>query len=201
MKIKLFLIFFVTLVFIIKTFSQSDESVIFTFTESGKVTQSNGKYSVWKNDKRIFKNLKYVEYLVSFIQVLDKRDRIFYIDKDFKKKKEAKFSYGVCGTVPEYVYEIVENKTNYSVVFYTGYDNKKPHLVETDTIDKSGITAINFSNGNSYIRYDGNHSVGKIFPVYPHAIIITKGSQQGIFYDNKLEMFDSVKFIDDLYLV
>ena len=191
---------------IVNSFAQQNDSLVYEFGENFKIYKilKSNTFEIKKNDKKvIFKNLKFIEHLGEYLQVLDKNNTPFYIDSKGKKKKKVNISLELCGTVPNYVYQIIEKKEKYFLTenenFYDYEDKIPPKII--DSIEIKGIDKINFSNNEKKIEFDENSFVFNHTKVFPNAIIIQKGKKQGILYENDLKYFDKVTYDSGLLKV
>lgn len=191
---------------IANSFAQKNDSLVYEFGENFKVfkTLKSNTFKIKNNDgKVIFRNLKFIEHLGEYLQVLDKNNTHFYINSKGKKKKKVYINLELCGTVPNYVYQIKEKNNKYYLTenenFYDYEDKIPPKII--DSIKTKGIDKINFPNNEKKIEFDENTFVFNYTKVFPNAIIIQKGKQQGILYKNDLKFFDKVIYDSGLLKV
>jgi len=190
----------------ISSFAQKKDSLVYEFGENLKVYKdlNSNTFNIKKNDKKaIFENLKFIEHLGEYLQVLDKNNIPFYINNKGKKEKKVNITLELCGTVPNYIYQIIENKGKYFLTenenFYDYEDKIPPKII--DSIEIKGIDKINFPNNEKKTEFDGNSFVFNHTKVYPNAIIIQKGKKQGVLYKNDLKYFDKVTYDSGLLKV
>ncbi|MBQ4912839.1 hypothetical protein J8L85_00220 [Maribacter sp. MMG018] len=191
---------------IVSSFAQKNDSLVYGFGENLKVykTQESKTFKIKKNDKKvIFKNLKFIEPLGEYLQVLDKNNIAFYIDSKGNKKEKVNINLELCGTVPNYIYQIIEKKGKYYLTenenFYDYEDKIPPKII--DSIGIKGIEKINFPNNQRKIEFDENTFIFNHTKVFPNAIIIKKGKKQGVLYGNDLKYFDEVTYDSGLLKV
>lgn len=70
---------------------------------------------------------------------------MFYINENGAKVKEANLITEVCGTVPNYTYEIIKRDSTYIVTELVAYDGEENIAAkEIGSISAVGIDKINF---------------------------------------------------------
>ncbi|SEA60138.1 hypothetical protein [Bizionia paragorgiae] len=200
------LLTFVLFLNLISAFAQNNDSLVYEFGDKLKVYKdlNSQTFRIKKNDKKVvFKKLKFIEHLGEYLQVLDKNNIPFYINNKGKKKKKVNITLALCGTVPNYVYEIVEKNESYYLTenenFYDYEDKIPPKII--DSIEVKGIDKINFPNNENKIEFDENSFVFNHTEVFPHALIIQKGKKQGVLYQGKLTFYDEVTYDSGLLKV
>ena len=177
-------------------FSQDKDSLFFDFGDKMQVFKNipSNTFSLKKGNNLKYKNLKFVLPLWEYIQVLDKNNLKFYIDKNGKKQKKTKIKLELCGTVPNYNCEIIEKNDKYIITIdETFYDSKNLVKAEViDSISKREVDKIYFSNNSQKINYDENDFVFNFTKTFPFTAIIEKDNQKGILNNGKVIFFDEI---------
>jgi len=83
--------------------------------------------------------------------------------------------------------------------FFDYEDKISPKII--DSIEIKGIDKINFLNKEKKIEFDGNSFIFNYTKVFPYAIIIQKGKQQGVLFENNLKYYDEVTYDSGLLKV
>lgn len=143
------------------------EHVLVTFNLRSK------EYTVEANET--YKHLKFVQPISRTIQVLDKKNNVFFIDEDGNKQLEVEDYFMVCGTVPHYQLSVQKNTDAFEIyedeTFYD-HGNKIPAEI-TKSIDISVADSVVFINGKSTFFFTSNFSVG-IGNVNPRTVFFIK---------------------------
>ncbi|WP_027418801.1 hypothetical protein [Crocinitomix catalasitica] len=142
------------------------------------VYHTNSKtYSIWnKLQDTHMKKLKYVQRIANYYQVLSAKNKIFYINDKGHQVYEVEDYFFVCGTVPHYELEILQQDGFHIVMtdetFYDG-GNRIPaeevHRVSTDEAD-----SLMFMNGMQKMNYTSNYNVGGQSSIQPNTIVMMK---------------------------
>lgn len=200
-NIMLLLIFIFT---VANTFSKSNDTLLFTFSDNDGVYKNlkTNTYSIGKENVIIFKNLKYVECIGPYLQVLDSKNQQFFLDADCNLGNEHKSSTDALKTFHSKIYEIVENENSYVLVeAVSSNDLNNRTFIAIDSVSKTGIDDVAFYNGSKKIEVDDNLRGGKYINVFPNAMIVKKGAMTGIHLNGKTEYFDNVQLTNDVFLV
>ena len=186
-------------------YAQNTDSLAFEFGEKLSVFKNirNQTFSIKKEDKTLFKNLKFVSDIRDYyLQILTKNNSIFYIDENGQKHKQTgKMIQWLCGTVYNYSCEIKDIGKKYvitKVESMYGYNENQTEII--GTIDKTDVKKIYFNNDSKKIEYDGNYNYTLsnnmgVFPdiqVFPDAVIIEKNNQKGILHNGILTFYDDI---------
>ncbi|AIM59810.1 MULTISPECIES: hypothetical protein [Cellulophaga] len=192
---KTFLIFILS-ISTMGSFAQKKDSLISAFGINLKLykNRNTNTFEVHKNDEKvIFKNLKIAVRLNGFLQVLDEKNNMFYINEEGSKVEEANLIIEVCGTVPNYTYEIIKRDNTYIVTELVGYDGEENLAAkEIGSISAAGIDKINFSNGTKKVTFDANESMFYATETFLNAVLISKGKKKGVLYNNTVNYYDAV---------
>jgi len=147
-----------------------------------------------KKQKVVKKGIKMLGYLGTTLQVLDKNNKILYLDKNLQSIPYPEpYDYGVSGTVAHYYYAIEENP-DYYMIRKTTDNTILPGEVGTTTIDsisKKGITDIYFFNKERKLALINNDCY------YPTLVIFEKDSKFGILDNQKILTYDNLEVIDN----
>jgi len=149
--------------------------------------------------KRKISNLKFVKRIAQYYQVLDKNNKIFYINDAFERKDSVEDFHRICGTVPHYKLRIKENDTFFLIyadeTFYD-YGN----LVKEEIVSKIAKTAADqvlFINGLDSFDYTSNFTY--LNPVIdPNTLILVKNGKY-YFSGQPKVAYDSICFNASYY--
>lgn len=150
----------------------------------------------FKETKRSFKNLKFVQTLYQSFQVLDENNQIFYTNNEGAVSQEIKNTLFLCGTVPHYT--MTTKKEGNKLLVYkdeTFYDfqNIDPaeQVFEVSTTEADSIL---FINGKAEFNFSSNFgSSGGM--TTPEMLILKK--DDSYFRQDKPELkYDKVDFSD-----
>lgn len=184
------------------SFSKVNDTLLFTFSNNDAVYKNlkTNTYSIGKDNVIVFKDLKYVECVGNYLQVLDSKNEQFFLDANCGLGNEKKSSNEASEVFFGYKYEIVENENNYVLMEAKNIKNKTNlDFVAIDSVSKYNVDDISFYNGLKVI--DVNFKAGTIKNVFPNALIIKQGNFVGIHLNGKTEYFDNVQLINDVFLV
>ena len=196
------IIFTIALFYSLISFSQIKDSLTYKLNnyEVYKQTKTETFYVKNDKDKIIYKDLKFVAIVFEYLQVLDSKNNLSYIDQDGKKSTKTNIELGLCGTVANYILEIVEKDDEYIITknenFYDYGDKIAPEVIKR--INKKGITAIYFGNKEKQISYDENSFVFSYTNVYPEVVFIEKGIKQGLLIDDTILYYDRASYQDGI---
>lgn len=174
-------------------------SLVFEFAERFKTYKnlSDGTFTI-KNEKgkNSYSKLKFVGHLGPYLQILDRNNRMHYLDGSGNKTNVVSIHFGLCGTVPNHVFEIIESDCCYIVTdnenFYDYGDVIPPAKI--DSIPKGGISDIYFANRKKTIEVNGNDFVFSHTKTFPQAVIIEKNGVKGIWYNSAFTIFDGLQY-------
>jgi len=198
-----FIRFFTILLFTSISFSQEKDSLVSTFTDDLKVfkSQNTKTFYLKKSDgKTLFQNLKFTLNIGQYLQVLDDKNRIFYINHKGNKEQKPNFKFILCGTVPFYHCKIIETKSHFVITeneTFLDYGDKT-EAVKTDSISKSGIDKITFINNQKEIKYNENDFALNYTKIFPSCVIVEKENKKAILYNQKLFFYDEIIYISGL---
>jgi hypothetical protein len=148
--------------------------------------------------KRKISNLKFVKRISQYYQVLDKNNKIFYINDAFERKDSVEDFRGVCGTVPHYTLRIKETDSFfliYSDETFYDYGNLIPEEILTK-IPKTQADKVLFINGLDSFKYTSNFTY--LNPIIDPTTLILVKSNKYSFNNKPKEFYDSICF-DDWY--
>ena len=185
------------------SFAQKKDSLISAFGTNLKLYKNTNTFEVHKNDEKvIFKNLKIAVRLNGFLQVLGEKNNMFYINEEGTKVEEANLEIEVCGTVPNYTYEIIKRGNTYIVTELVGYDGEENIAAkEIGSISAVGIDKINFPNGTKKVTFDANESMFYATEIFLNAVLLSKGKKQGVLYNNTVRYFDAITYANGVLKV
>lgn len=186
--------------------SQQKDSLKFQFGNNFSVYKKPEKKSFYITDvnhKIVFSKLKYVSHLGSYIQVLDKKNNLIFIDVKGQKAENLNFGYSMCGTVSNYIYEIIERNGYFIITqnenFFDYNDSEPPKAI--DSVKSDGIDKIYFHNNNRKIEINANDYFASRTKVVPSAIIVIKNGKQGLLFKNELIYYEKVEFEDGRFRI
>jgi len=173
--------------------AMKEDSVIFE-SDNVLVTFNPGskEYKVEANET--YEHLKFARPIYRSIQVLDKKNNVFFIDEQGNKQAEFSDYIGVCGTVPHYhlttketdsEIEVYENETFYD------YEDKIPAEIVA-TVNASDVDSVVFINGQSEFFFTSNFTVG-ISKIDPRTILLAKGGKYATL-NNPNNYYDDIDF-------
>jgi len=143
--------------------AQADKNIIIEFESPHLVITkdaSNNTYEITgKEVKSVFSNLKYVGVVGDSYQIIDANNEILLIDAEtLEKKKEARSSFWLCGTVPHYTIAVEETKNSFVITKdETFYDIQNQKLAEEIfKVSKSDADSIVFINGKNIFNFNAN---------------------------------------------
>lgn len=154
---------------------------------------------------KIHQNLMFVGSMSGrangYLQVLDSKGEIFYLDETGKKLENARVLLGLCGTVPHYTLTIKKEVDSFYVYEdETFYDsgNKIP-AEKIITIPTSDADALYFVNMEESFSFTQNYGLGD-FKSYPRSVAFKKGDLYGIWGHDAIAQYDSIKSLDGLWM-
>ena len=199
------LLIFILTISTMSSFAQKKDSLISAFGTNFKLYKNlnTNSFELHKNDEKvIFKNLKTAVRLNGFLQVLDNKNKMFYINENGAKVKEANLITEVCGTVPNYTYKILRKNNTFIVTELVGYDGEENIAAkEIGSISAVGIDKINFPNGSKKVMFDANESMFYATEIFLNAVLLSKGKKQGVLYNNTVRYFDAVSYVNGVLKV
>lgn len=179
-------------------FAQTQDSILVTYESDVLLLEKNvtkNTYSLTnKENKESFTDLKYIERMFQYFQVLDKDNQIFYINEEWEKKDEAQDFIGLCGTVPHYKLSILSEKDSFLITIdETFYDMGNEFPAEPlMRISKEKADKILFINGDSTFTYSANFSYSnKVTP--PNTVILVKDGKYSIYGEEEM-IIDAIDF-------
>ena len=179
--------FLILLLFINSVFAQSESRIVIKKTGKTFCIQD-------EKGKRKISNLKFVKRIAQYYQVLDKNNKIFYINDAFERKDSVDDFRGVCGTVPHYKLRIKENDSFfliYSDENFYDYGN----LIAAEIIakiSKDSADKVLFINGLDSFFYTSNFTY--LNPIIDPTTLIMLKNNQYSFYSKPKEIYDSIAF-------
>lgn len=169
---------------------------IFGQSESRIVVKKTGKTYCIQDEKgkRKISNLKFVKRIAQYYQVLDKNNKIFYINDAFERKDSVEDFHRICGTVPHYKLQIKENDSFFLIcsdeTFYD-YGNLVKEEIVTK-ISKTLADKVLFINGLDSFDYTSNFTY--LNPIIdPTTLILFKNNKYS-FNSKPKEIYDSIAF-------
>jgi hypothetical protein len=169
---------------------------VFGQNNSRIVIKKTGKTYCIQDEKgkRKISNLKFVKRIAQYYQVLDKNNKIFYINDAFERKDSVEDFHRICGTVPHYKLFIKE-KDSFFVIYSdeTFYDYGNLITAEIIAkISKDSADKVLFVNGLDSFFYTSNFTY--LNPIIdPTTLILLKNNQYS-FYSKPKENYDSIAF-------
>lgn len=159
-------------------------------------TKKNTFFITDENEKILIENLKYCESLsMDFIQALDKKNKIIYLDKGLKVVEYPKpLSLLVCGTVDYYDIKLLKKDNQYLVETTTNrtFTGGKNTTEITATIEDKGFDNIYFINGEQSLSFDDNFSL-------PTCLIFEKDNTFGIIKKDNTLLYDTVAVSETMF--
>ncbi len=176
-------------------------------TSSDTLVYDAGEFKIYQNErsfriennsgKILYNHLKYVGPAIRFWQILDDKNRIFYLDQEMKITEPENNFFGLCGTVPHYELKVQSNKKEFLIMedetFYD-YGNEIPAEIKF-RISKQDADEVYFINGKKEFNYDGNYGIGSL-KAQPDLVIYRKNGKFGIWQDESKTLYDYIEFED-----
>jgi hypothetical protein len=153
---------------------------VFAQSESRIVVKKTGKTFCIQDEKgkRKISNLKFVKRIAQYYQVLDKNNKIFYINDAFERKDSVEDFHRICGTVPHYKLRIKENDSFfliYSDETFYDYGNLVKEEIATK-ISKTLADKVLFINGIDSFDYTSNFTY--LNPIIdPNTLVFVKNGK------------------------
>lgn len=184
-------------------FSQIKDSLIFEeYGYGAKIYKIVNKEKYFIKDEsgaKIFKNLKFCEPISGtkgVIQVIDKKNNMFFIDRDFHKVQNVNRGFSVCGTVGHFLINVTKLKDSLIIHETTFTGNSVNKIKELSRVSKKDVDSIFFINGKGEYSYTENTFIGNDIAASPNTILYIKNGKYGIIGDANKLMYDSL-FIHD----
>ncbi len=140
--------------------------------------------------------LKYANMIYQSAQIVDKDNKLYYVDSEGVISSEVDDFLGLCGTVPHYDMTIKKTGGFYEVwrdeTFYDANNQEPAELIyKISTKDADNVFLV---NGKKKFNYSANFSYN-FTPTNPNTIIIKK---EGKYYSASQpdEKYDSIDFSD-----
>lgn len=145
-----------------------------------------------KRTKEVLK-LKFIRWISESYQVLDKDNKIFYINNAWDIKEKVTEYIGFCGTVPQWTLKIVDKGIYFEVLAdETFYDQNNTPAEAIMRISKEEADEIMFINGKTKFFYTENHGLG--FGAPPPRMLIFKKNGKYFTKDDPTLQLDAIDF-------
>lgn len=192
---KLYLLNSVLILYSFCTYAQKEKTL--TFGGFDVYKYPDGIYKILDQKEKVaLDSLRFVYYAGNSLQILDKKTELYYLNEKLDKipyPEPVQDSY--CGTVADFRVQIINQKDYYILektedrrVYNTGINT---YIL--DSISKSGISKICFTNGHNQIDYDENF-------YFPETVIIYSSDSIGIHDDQKTNWFADVDYSNPYFI-
>lgn len=200
---RIIITMFMLLNFKTMLFSQLKDSLIFEgYGCRAKIYKiaNQAKYFIKdESGAKIFKHLKFCEPISGtngIIQIIDKKNNMFFIDGDFHKIQDINRKFSVCGTVGRFLINVTQLKDSL-IIHETTFTGKSVNQIkELSRVSKKDVDSIFFINRKGEYSYTENTFIGNDIAVAPNTILYIKNGKYGIIGDANKLMYDSL-FIHD----
>ncbi len=186
-----FLIILFILTFTSNCFTQVKDSIIYKLEKISLTKEiKTNKFTVIANET--YKDLKFVNHIGKFIQVLDKDNQVFYVSLDGTRAENVKDYFFTCGNVQNLILSVRDKKSYFEVFEVLEEESSKSQARKIIEISKEDADSVYFINGQTLFKFNSNFNNNSVI-INPKTIILFKNGKYFSQENPKLK-FDSIDF-------